>query len=75
MKRFFTEYETWMLAREPGTPQPIEGSTVMHFRERLKDEVENLAGSLRGNGEFRPYRFDELAPEDGKACNTLSVTI
>jgi len=77
MKRFFAEYEGWMLAREAGAKPPEgSGAPVPRFRERLKEEVEKLAAALRSGGEFEPYRFD-AGPSggEGAGCNTLSVTI
>jgi len=71
MKRFFGEYERWMLDR----PGAGDGSTAARpsFRERLKNEVEKLAASLRGGPKFEPFRFD--GEEKEGACNTSSVTI
>lgn len=77
MKRFFSEYETWMLAKETGSgPVEREGCGIRRFRERLKDEVEKLARALREGSDFTPYRFDE-GPAKAKeaACSTSSVTI
>ena len=69
MKRFFAEYERWMLEREGGGGGAGERRS---FRERLKEDVEGLAAALRTGQAFAPYRFD--GPE-GAECNTSSVTI
>jgi CRISPR-associated protein Cas1 len=69
LKRFFGEYERWMLDR--GTGDGGAG-TRPSFRERLKADVEGLAAALRTGQPFTPYRFD--APEETE-CNTSSVTI
>jgi len=67
MKRFFAEYERWMLDRPTA-----DGAARPSFRDRLKDEVEALASSLREGGTFAPWRFDT---EEHKECSTSSVTI
>ena len=69
MKRFFGEYERWMLDRGAGDGGT---GTRRNFRERLKEDVEGLVAALRTGQAFTPYRFD--APE-GTECNTSSVTI
>jgi CRISPR-associated protein Cas1 len=52
MRRFFEEYERWMIARrEP------KGS----FREALRHEVEKLCGALRQGQAFEGWRFEEAA--------------
>ncbi len=73
MKRYFAEYERWMLERPekraPGPPGRC-------FRDRLKTEVERLAAALRGGSAFEPYRYaaEGERPEEA-ACSTSSVTI
>ena len=73
MKKFFGEYERWMLER------PQEGEP--RWRELLKTEVEKLAAALGGGTAFVPYRWrpDQKAEKDeGKGnepCSTSSVTI
>lgn len=66
LKRFFGEYERWMLDRPM-----IDGAARPSFCDRLKNEVEALSTALRGGTPFEPWRF---GGED-KPCNTLSVTI
>jgi CRISPR-associated protein Cas1 len=73
MKKFFAEYEQWMLERpkEDG----FEGAS---WRELLKTEVEKLAASLGGGPPFSPWRW--LAKGEKKdtvvaQCITSSVTI
>jgi CRISPR-associated protein Cas1 len=70
MKRFFAEYERWMLDRGAGDGG---AGSRRNFRERLKEDVEGLAAALRTGQAFTPYRFD--VPEGGSECNTSSVTI
>jgi CRISPR-associated protein Cas1 len=72
MRRFFGEYERWMLDRP--VANEAGGGTAAHacFRDRLKDEVEKLAAALREGKAFEPWRFDA---EEGAECNTSSVTI
>jgi CRISPR-associated protein Cas1 len=62
MRRYFEEYERWMLAKK-------EGGTG--FREALRHEVEKLSHALREREAFPPWRFRE---ETEAACNTSSVT-
>lgn len=71
MKRFFGEYERWMLERPRGEGER-EGPPARSFRDHLRSEVEALAASLRGGGPFEPWRFDA---EGERACSTSSVTI
>jgi CRISPR-associated protein Cas1 len=66
MKRFFGEYERWMLDRPT-----IDGAAQLSLRDHLKDEVEALAAALRGGGTFKAWRYGE----DEKTCSTSSVTI
>jgi CRISPR-associated protein Cas1 len=71
-KRYFAEYEKWMLARpasEPATPPRPR------YRDLLKDEVERFAASIRDKTAFVPFRFDERAAGGALACSTSSVTI
>jgi CRISPR-associated protein Cas1 len=64
MRRYFEEYEKWMLAREgDGTG----------FREAVRHEVEKLCASLRGGGGFEPWRF-RAEGEGEQPCNTSSAT-
>ena len=72
MKRFFAEYERWMLDRPAGG---AGGSPQPNFRGCLKAEVERFVSALRSVAPFEPYCFDQpaAAPED--PCNTSSVTI
>jgi CRISPR-associated protein Cas1 len=72
LKRFFAEYEEWMLER----PRRAEGSPPeSSFRDRLKAEVERLAGALRGGPPFEPFRFDAPSRPQEEPCSTSSVTI
>ncbi len=48
MKRYFAEYERWMLTKP-------EGKTS--FRECVRNDVEQLCAALRDQGKFRPWRF------------------
>jgi CRISPR-associated protein Cas1 len=70
MKRFFAQYEQWMLDR-PGRDQA--GPRRPHFRDSLKREVEKLVQTLRAAEPFLPYAFDAAAQEE--ECSTSSVTI
>ncbi len=70
MKRFFGEYERWMLDRPS---KKGDGPQSPGFRQRLHTEVENLASALRNGSEFHPFRFDQ--PEEESPCSTSSVTI
>ncbi|MCL5744116.1 MAG: CRISPR-associated endonuclease Cas1, partial [Acidobacteria bacterium] len=76
MKRFFTEYERWMLARPGGDAADEKDGPAPRacFRQELKSEVEALAGALRKREAFGPFRFDSPVPSE-EACNTSSVTI
>jgi CRISPR-associated protein Cas1 len=76
MRRYFAEYERWMLSKT---------GQATGFRECLRGEVEKLCGGLRGGGVFEPWRFRQQAAGDGVgaalpaagtegACNTLSAT-
>jgi CRISPR-associated protein Cas1 len=66
MKRFFGEYERWMLERHV-----VGGAALPSFRDRLRGDVEALAMALRGGGPFAPFRFGE----EEKACSMSSATI
>jgi len=77
MKRYFEEYERWMLAKGEGGAETGPG-----FREAIRSEVEKLCGALRRSEPFVPWRFRaepdgadaaKAAGEEG-ACNTSSVT-
>lgn len=67
MKRFFTEYERWMLtkpvtgiageAKEGEDEGAKAGGTATSFRECLRHEVEKLCGALRDGGVYEPWRF------------------
>ncbi len=71
MRRYFGEYERWMLER-PIVKEPAAGSAPRQcFRDLLKDEVEKLASALRDARPFEPFRSDAEEAE----CNTSSVTI
>jgi CRISPR-associated protein Cas1 len=73
MKKFFAEYEQWMLER----PQE-GGSQGACWRELFKTEVEKLAGALGGGPAFAPYRWLVKEEKDGTKeapCSTSSVTI
>lgn len=70
MKKFFAEYERWMLNR-PGARDALPNRP--DFRGLLKAEVERLAAALRDGHSFEPYRFEHEA--EVQACNTSSVTI
>ena len=74
MRRYFGEYERWMLER-PGVNTGAGGTTSPAgpcFRDRLKSEVERLAAALRESKPFEPFRF---GGQEEAECNTLSVTI
>jgi len=72
LKKFFAEYERWMLERPPDG-----GASGLRWRELLKCEVEKLAGALGGGTPFVPYRWGtpDNATEGNDPCNTSSVTI
>jgi CRISPR-associated protein Cas1 len=72
LKKFFAEYERWMLERPPDG-----GASGMRWRELLKCEVEKLAAALGGGAPFAPYRWvtPDKGTEGSGACNTSSVTI
>jgi len=91
MKRFFQEYEQWMLAR-PGaarsTPSIASAKNDLtpsatpdvdlprpSFRDLLRREVEALAACLREGTDFQPFRFDRPATGPSEPWNTSSVTI
>ena len=71
MRRFFAEYERWMIA------PPAEGEKPAHsFRDLLKAEAERFAASLRENRQWAPFRFDQPEPPEPEgSCDTSSVTI
>jgi len=71
MKKYFAEYERWMLNR-PVSPE--SNVSKPSFRDVLKAEVEHLAAALREDRPFAPYRFDHKEHQEA-GCNTLSVTI
>jgi CRISPR-associated protein Cas1 len=48
MKRYFAEYERWMLAK-------AEGRTG--FRECIRNDVEKLCAALRDKTGFEPWRY------------------
>jgi len=73
LKKFFAEYERWMLDRTPdGAP------AGPRWRELLKAEVEKLAAALGGQSPFAPFRWNRKpqgnVTQEG-ACSTSSVTI
>jgi CRISPR-associated protein Cas1 len=72
MKRYFEEYERWMLAKEAGA------ETRPGFREAVRAEVEKLCAALRQGAAFVPWRFRTEAAEAPNVvegtCNTSSVT-
>jgi CRISP-associated protein Cas1 len=70
MKKYFAEYERWMLSHSGSRDA---NSAKPSFRDRLKSEVERLAGALRDGRAFDPYRFEHEM--EAGACNTSSVTI
>jgi hypothetical protein len=72
LKKFFAEYERWMLERPPDG-----GASGLRWRELLKCEVEKLAGALGGGTPFAPYRWrmPDTGTEGKDPCNTSSVTI
>ena len=57
MKRYFMEYEQWML-RKP------EGATS--FRECVRNEVETFCAALRNGAAFEPWRFREGGESAGR---------
>ncbi len=67
MKRYFAEYERWMLKKPEGVANQGESS----FRECVRYEVEKLCAALRDEGEFHPWRFREAeaaaSPNSGAA--------
>ena len=69
MKKFFAEYERWMLDRSAET-----GGSAARLRELLKTEVEKLAAALAAGAPFDPYRWG-AKPETEEPCSTSSVTI
>jgi len=74
LKRFFGEYERWML--EHSREGEGEGP---RWRELLKSEVEKLAAAMGGGAPFVAYRWRTGKPagaaETEGPCNTSSVTI
>jgi hypothetical protein len=65
MKRYFAEYEQWMLRRP-------EGGTS--FRECVRNEVETFCGALRAGAAFEPWRFrDDGKADAGKADDAKPV--
>ena len=61
MKRYFAEYEQWMLRRP-------EGGTS--FRECVRNEVESFCAALRTGTAFEPWRFrDGGKPDAGTAMD------
>lgn len=78
MKRYLAEYERWMLEKRGsavGGAAPAGGSRRVSFRDRLKGEVERLAGALRSGGSLAPYRVDGEGGAEEDKCSTSSVTI
>ena len=69
MKKFFAEYEHWMLDRSAES-----GGSTARWRELLKTEVERLAAALGAGTPFDPYRWS-TKPETEEPCSTSSVTI
>jgi len=69
MKKFFAEYEHWMLERSAES-----GGSTARWRELLKTEVERLAAALGAGTPFDPYRWS-TKPETEEPCSTSSVTI
>jgi CRISPR-associated protein Cas1 len=69
MKKFFAEYERWMLERSAES-----GGSTARWRELLKAEVERLAAALGAGTPFNPYRW-QRKPETEEPCSTSSVTI
>ena len=55
MKRFFEEYERWMLGRPSGEASAV--AVAPGFRDNLRREVEKLSGALRTGEAFSPWRF------------------
>jgi CRISPR-associated protein Cas1 len=53
MKRYFAEYERWMLTK----PEGKAGLGQTSFRECVRHDVEKLCAALRDGSEFRPWRF------------------
>jgi hypothetical protein len=70
MKKYFAEYEHWMLNRPASVGASIPRPS---FRDLLKTEVESLVKALRDGNPFQPYRFEHAM--EAQACNTSSVTI
>ncbi len=66
MKRYFAEYERWVLRKPPGQTS---------FRECLRAEVEKMCTALRGGAAFEGWRF-RAETEGGteEPCDTSSVT-
>jgi CRISP-associated protein Cas1 len=69
MKKYFAEYERWMLER----PTRQGEASASSFRDLLKAEVERLTAALRDNQPFEPFHFDDK--KEQPACNSSSVTI
>jgi CRISPR-associated protein Cas1 len=65
MKRYFAEYERWMLTKPEGQINAGQSS----FRECVRHEVEKLCAALRDQSEFRPWRFraEDAATASGDA--------
>jgi CRISPR-associated protein Cas1 len=70
MKKYFVEYERWMLNRP--SSQDLSNAKP-NFRDLLKGEVERLTAALREGHSFEPYRLEHQV--QGEPCNTSSVTI
>ena len=74
-RKFFAEYERWMLDKAPGG-----APAGPRWRELLKAEVERLATAFGKGTPFEPFRWSGKAstpsepPLEG-TCNTSSVTI
>jgi CRISP-associated protein Cas1 len=64
MRRYFAEYERWMLGKAAGRT---------NFRECLRTDVERLCAALRGGTASEPWRFRAEEGTEGE-CNTSSVT-
>jgi CRISPR-associated protein Cas1 len=69
MKKFFAEYERWMLERSAES-----GESSARWRQLLKTEVEKLAAALGAGTPFDPYRW-RPKEETEEPCSTSSVTI
>ena len=53
VRRYFAEYERWVLFRAAGT----SGQAACCFRDLLRQEAEKMVAALRNRGVFEPYLY------------------